>query len=131
MVPPAAREKKGSERFANHSDAVLTLTRFCPPHASKRFYTARDKKGKNPKVVSGTLAEPAQAKAKGKREPKPDKPERLPKKFIAGMLLRRHGLEANLDELDKLAGTDSPMQTRFDLQHTHNAIRGWLAADAK
>jgi hypothetical protein len=107
---------------------------FADAHAAQRFYTAQDKKGRRPKVVAGKLVEPAQAKAsKAKRQPKPGKAERLPKKYMAGMLLRRHGLEANLDklvaELDKLAGTDSPVQTRFDLQHAHNAIRGWLAAD--
>jgi hypothetical protein len=128
-LPPVDVEYDGAK-------GKRVIKHFVDAHAAKRFYAAQDKKGKRPKVAAGKVAVPTQAKAsKAKREPKPERAERLPKKYMAGMLLRRHGLEANLDklvaELDKMAGTSSPVQTRFDLQHASNAVRGWLAAEAK
>lgn len=114
---------------------------FEDANEAKRFYAAKDKAGKNPKVIGDAPApapaaddKPAAvAKPAKTAQPKAVKPAAMPKKFIAGVLPRKHGLDANLDalvaEADRLAGTNSPVQTRYDLQHALNAIRGWLSAD--
>jgi hypothetical protein len=103
-----------------------TTKHFEDANEAKAFYVAKEKAGKNPRVVAGTLDAPATATTK--KEPPAAKVTRTE---VVGRVLARHGLDAKLDnliaEVDAEFGTANPRESIFALRNARNAIKGFLA----
>jgi len=117
--------------------------KFDDANAAKKFYAAKDKAGKKPKVTAGKL--PASDKADASASDKTDaKPVGVSKSttarpFLAAQILAKHGLEVGVtdlmvEELDALVvetGSRSkanPRESRFCLGNAWHTLAGYEAA---
>lgn len=134
-TPPVTVEydygTKGERRQKNFDDA----------NAAKKFYTAKDKAGKNPKVLAASENAPAIKNAEAANEPEPKQPEvKKPttpgvrpmrtRPYLAGVLIAKHGLAAGVTdemvaELDELYGKANPTESAYRLRDAWHIARGY------
>ena len=127
--------------------------RFDDAHEAKTFYTAKDKAGKNPKVVA------ADGKLTTDQTPPPEPPKTVkedtakavlpPTKktapgvramrsrpYFAGVIVAKYGLEAGVTdemvaELDAAYGKPNPTESRYRLKDAWHAARGYMGIHAE
>ena len=139
VTPPVAVEydwgNKGQRRTKRFEDA----------HEAKAFYTAKDKAGKNPKVIAAE-GKPKKEQANAPEPPKPRtenpatdvlppmkpvgvRPMRT-RPYLAGVIIQQHGLAAGVTdamvaELDEAYGKPNPTESQFCLKNAWHAARGF------
>lgn len=123
---------KGERRTKEFEDA----------HEGKRFFTAKDKAGKNPKVLkaddatgpaTATTATAANGEAKQADPKKPSIPgvrAMRTRTYLAGTIVAKHGLAAGVTdamvaELDVAYGKPNPTESRWCLKNAWHAARGF------
>ncbi|WP_442510559.1 hypothetical protein SH528x_002184 [Novipirellula sp. SH528] len=112
--------------------------RFDDAHEAKAFYMAKDKAGKNPKVIA------AESKLVAEHTPTPESPSpmkgdttKVPgvramrtRPYLAGVIIQRHGLAAGVTgamvaELDAAYGKPNPTESQFCLKNAWHACRAF------
>lgn len=127
---------KGERRIKEFEDA----------HEGKKFFTAKDKAGKNPKVLTAddatgtdTATTATVAKGQEKKEAKQAEPKTpsIPgvramrtRTYLAGTIVAKHGLPAGVTdamvaELDEAYGKPNPTESRWCLKNAWHAARGF------
>jgi len=137
VLPPVTIEydfgTKGQRRSKFFDDAI----------EAKKFYVAKEKAGKQPKVLkSGQPSETeVEANVDAQSQPMTNQPEgrtwigvreSRTRPYLAGVIIARHGLEAGVTdemvaELDEEYGLPNPRESRFCLKNAWHATRGYIA----